>query len=184
MTTLIWIVSLAVVVGGVIWAVRRWKGVTETRVITCPETGEREAVEVDPVHRLSHAVAGRDDLRLHRCTRWPERQDCDQACLTQIAAAPDGCRVHGILDVFYAGQVCASCGRALGHSSDWAQHVPGLLLGDGTVTPWTDVPAQQLEAALATAKPTCWDCTQIARVYQEHPELVTERPGRKWEAAS
>lgn len=184
MNTLIWTVALVGIVGLASWAVRRWKGVTETRVITCPETGEHEAVQVDPIHRLSHAVAGRPDMRLRSCSRWPDRRDCDQPCLTQIAQAPDGCRVHALLDSFYADRKCASCGRELGSASDWAQHVPGLMRAEGDVVPWTSVPAQQLEEVLTRAQPVCWDCTQVARVYQDHPELVTERPARRWEATN
>lgn len=184
MTTLIWIAAVVVFASLFVLAARRWKSVTETRVITCPETGKREAVEIDPVHRLSHAVAGHDDMRLRSCSRWPERADCDQPCLTQIAQAPDGCRVHAMLDAFYAGKQCASCGRSIGGSGDWAQHVPGLMRPDGSVTAWNEGPAQDLETVLATARPVCWDCTQVARVYQEHPDLVTERPARKWSQSS
>ena len=186
MNSMIWILVLVLavsIVASLAWAVRRWKSVAATRLITCPETGKREAVVVDPLHRASHAVAGQPDMRLRSCSRWPEREDCDQACLTQIAQAPDGCRVHALLDAFYAGKLCTNCGRAIGHAGDWAQHVPGLRLDDGSVKPWTEVPAQSLDEVLGVAQPTCWECAQIARVYQEHPELVTERPARKWEVA-
>ena len=184
MTTLIWIVALVAIAALASVAVRRWRSVTEPRLITCPETGRREVVQVDPVHRLSHAVAGHPDTRLRDCTRWPDRADCNQPCLTQIAQAPDGCRVRALLEAFYAGKLCASCGRALGPADDWAHHVPGLMRGDGRVEAWVAVPPKELEAVLASAKPICWDCTQVARVYQEHPELVTDRSVHKREASS
>lgn len=55
-----------------------------TRVITCPERGEPTAVEVDAKHAAFTAGLGEPYLRLAGCTRWPEHQDCSQACLKQV----------------------------------------------------------------------------------------------------
>lgn len=178
MNVLLWILGLGVVAVAAVFAVVRWRRTADVRVVRCPETGEKQAVVVDPAHALTHAM--RDDaMRLKSCSRWPERQDCDQPCLEQIANAPDGCFVRHQLEAFYAGATCALCGKAFGDHVDWAVHEPGLLDTDGHVTVWEQYPAQAIEDVLATRKPVCWDCTQIQRVAEAHPERFTVRDHRK-----
>src|SRR5688500_13005199 len=96
------------------------------RVITCPETGNGEAVKIDVLHA---AVSG--DLRLSACTRWPERADCAQPCLSQITSSADGCRVKSIVTAWYAGKSCAVCARPIGPIV-WHEAPPGLLRSDGS----------------------------------------------------
>src|SRR5512133_765570 len=68
---------------------RKFRG---ARVITCPENLEPAAVHVDAL-RAAHwaAVSGDPVLRLKSCSRWPERADCGQDCLSQVESAPESC---------------------------------------------------------------------------------------------
>jgi hypothetical protein len=43
------------------------------------------SMEVDAAHVAAMAWGGEIELRLKDCSRWPERQDCRQECLTQVA---------------------------------------------------------------------------------------------------
>jgi hypothetical protein len=56
--------------------------------VRCPETGRDATVKVNVGHAALTSTYGRPDLRVAECSRWPERHDCDQACL----ARPEG---HG-----------------------------------------------------------------------------------------
>ncbi len=63
------------------WALhRRYSG---SRAVTCPENRQTVTVSFDAVHAARTALAGRAEARLADCTRWPERGDCNQACIPQ-----------------------------------------------------------------------------------------------------
>ena len=173
MTALLWIVAVAAVIAAVVFVAVRWRREADVRVVRCPETGTKHAVQIDAAHALTHS-----ERRLKSCSRWPERQDCDQPCLAEIAAAPDGCKVRTQLDLFYAGATCALCGKGFGNHIDWSVHEPGLLDANGHVSVWEEYPAQQLDTVLAERQPVCWDCTQLARVAERHPERITVRKHR------
>ena len=64
------------------------------RVVRCPEAGEAVVIELDAL-RASVSSLGRASLHVGRCTRWPEREECDQACLRGID--PLSARDHGLL---------------------------------------------------------------------------------------
>jgi hypothetical protein len=139
------------------------------RVITCPETKQGAAVRVDALHA---AVGG--DLRLSACTRWPERKGCDQACLSQIAAAPESCLVKSIVSKWYAGKTCVCCGRPITEIS-WHEAPPAVYKQDGKSCEWKDIPVEQLPEIFATSQPLCWYCNNIAEFGRLHPELITRR---------
>src|SRR5215472_11682838 len=69
-------------------AIRTSMRLRGNRVVTCPETGKPVTVSVDVPHAVASAVWEKADIRLSSCTRWPERQDCDQPCVCQIDAHP------------------------------------------------------------------------------------------------
>lgn len=178
MNVLLWILGFGIAAVVIVVVALRMRRVAGVRVVRCPETGEKQAVVVDAAHALTHAM--RDDaLTLKSCSRWPERADCDQPCLQQITEAPDGCFVRSQLDTFYKGATCALCGKSFGDHVDWAVHEPGLLDAEGLVTVWEQHPAQTMDQVLAARQPVCWDCTQIQRVAEAHPERITVRPHRK-----
>ena len=148
------------------------------RVITCPETRQPAAVDVDVKHAALTAITGAPDLRLKDCTRWPERQDCGQECLLQIELAPEDCKVRNILTSWYHDKVCVFCGKPFGdiHLYD---HKPALLGPDDRTVEWRDLRAENIPAALEAAKPVCWDCHMLKTLIRENPDLVIERPARE-----
>jgi hypothetical protein len=153
---------------------RRWRG---KRVITCPETNEPHTVEIDAKHAALTAFGSSPDLRLESCTRWPERQDCGQACLGQIESSPDGCLVKSMVVGWYEGKACFYCEKPIDASS-WAGHAPALLSPDGRTVLWKDLRPEQLPEVFKTHKAACWDCHIVESVVRKHPEVVTLRPQR------
>jgi len=97
-----------------------------TRLVSCPETKEPAAVEVDAKYAAIIAPTGERGLRLKDCSRWPESQDCGQQCLGQIVSAPEDCLVRNILMKWYEGRNCVFCGKTLGEI-DWLDHKPALM---------------------------------------------------------
>ena len=61
------------------------------RVITCPETHAPAAVHVNAAKAARVAMTGKQYIRLDQCSRWPERQNCGQECLSQVHADPESC---------------------------------------------------------------------------------------------
>jgi len=89
--------SIAVVAVAVLWlavflvipvvsAWRRWRG---TRIVICPENAKPAAVDVDLQYAIVGSIAGRPELRLRDCSRWPERRGCGQVCLSQVEELPE-----------------------------------------------------------------------------------------------
>ena len=54
-----------------------------SRLVACPENQQAAAVSIDAVHAAATGVDGVPNLRMAACTRWPERSNCNQACLPQ-----------------------------------------------------------------------------------------------------
>jgi hypothetical protein len=140
------------------------------RVVTCPETHDGAAVSVDALFAATWDGA----LRLSTCSRWPERADCGQTCLTQIAAAPDGCLLHSIVTAWYAGKSCVRCNRPIGKIV-WHEAPPALLAADGTTFEWKDALPQDLPVLFRTRQPLCWYCNNVAELRRMHPELIFDR---------
>jgi len=70
----------------VLSAWRRWR---RTRIVTCPENKQPAAVDVDLQYAIVGSIAGRPELRLRDCSRWPERRGCGQVCLSQVEELPE-----------------------------------------------------------------------------------------------
>jgi hypothetical protein len=66
---------LAPIVAGVFARYRR------PRLTRCPETGEAVVLRIDARHAAATSVPGPPELRVMACSRWPEREGCDQACV-------------------------------------------------------------------------------------------------------
>ncbi len=56
-----------------------------SRAVTCPENGRQVAVSFDAFHAAITGLGRRPALRLSDCTRWPERMDCRQDCISQAS---------------------------------------------------------------------------------------------------
>jgi hypothetical protein len=164
--------ALVILVAG--RALRNFLRFRGTRVITCPETQQPAAVEVDAPHAAATATSGRPHLRLRECSRWPERRDCGQECLSQVEAAPEGCLIRSILAHWYEGKSCALCGKAFGEIH-WHDHKPALLSPERELVVWRQLKPETVPAALETHRPICWDCHVLEAFRRMHPDLVVDR---------
>ena len=70
------------------WALTRvYREARGRSQVTCPETDEPELVQLDRRYAVAMYALGNPNVRLQTCTRWPERQNCDQGCRQQIVIA-------------------------------------------------------------------------------------------------
>jgi hypothetical protein len=142
------------------------------RVVTCPENQRKAGVELD----AGRAALGRG-LRLSSCTRWPEKRDCGQECLRQIAEAGENCLVRTILVKWYEGRNCAYCRNPIGEI-DWSARKPGLMTPERVSIDWAQVPAESIDDVLATHQAVCFTCHVTNTFVREHPEMVVDRTSR------
>jgi hypothetical protein len=146
--------------------------------VTCPETRAPVGVEVDRNEAFITTLFGKPDLRLHDCTRWPEKRDCDQACISQIETSPVDCLVRTKLARWYQGKSCAICDVAFGEI-DWHDHKPVLMSPSGELREWSSVRGDELPDVLETHKPVCWNCMIATSFVREHPDQVLFNPWQK-----
>ena len=149
-----------------------------TRVVVCPETRRYVAVEVDAPHAAATAAGGHAEVRLTSCTRWPERADCDQDCVYQIANAPEDCAVRTMLEEFYEGRSYVLCRKPL-KGPRWDEHKPALMRAyDRRTFECRELPPDALPVVLDSYLPVCWDCHIAESFRREHPDLVTDRDSK------
>jgi len=175
---LLTILGTALVIGFFIGAwnyVHAWHQFRGQRLVLCPDNDSYAAVKVDPKHAAATALRNDLDLRLNACSRWPEKETCQQECLAQIEAAPMECRVRNILRGWYEAGSCVFCHKSIG-PIDWKSHEPALLSPEHRIVTWREVRAETLPAVLVSHWPVCWDCSVIERLFYSHPEKVTLRP--------
>jgi hypothetical protein len=158
-------------VGNAVRLYRKYRG---ERLITCPETQEPAAVEVAAARVAVKALAGAPRLRLRDCSRWPERENCGQDCLSQVEADPANCLVWNIVNEWYAGKNCVLCNRPFGRIN-WHDHPPAVVDTQRNTVQWTDVPPEKLPEVFATHWPVCWGCHIAETFRREHADLVTDR---------
>lgn len=60
---------------------RRFSG---SRLVSCPQDQRPGVVKIDARHAVETGIDGCPDVRLDNCTHWPERANCNQACLSQV----------------------------------------------------------------------------------------------------
>jgi hypothetical protein len=61
------------------------------KTVTCPETRQACVIEVNASHAAAMVLLGTESLRLQKCSLWPERRNCGQACVKQLGGvAPTG----------------------------------------------------------------------------------------------
>jgi hypothetical protein len=145
------------------------------RLVTCPETQQAAAVAVGARKAALVAFLKAPRLRLVECSRWPERENCGQACLKQIEVDPEHCLVWNLVAQWYEGKRCVYCRKPIGplHHLD---HAPALLGPDSTTTEWKQARPERLPEIFQTHRPVCWNCHVTETFRRLHPELVTERP--------
>jgi hypothetical protein len=178
MTAQLFIVLLILSVLAVylIIAIRTWARVHGTRVVVCPETQRTAAVAVDVGHAMATAVWEQPDLRLTSCSRWPEREGCEQPCVRQIETAPSETKPRTIAVHFFGGERCAICRRPIDPPSAITLQ-PGFMdPATHKVQRWNEIPPQDLADAVATKHPLCANCTLAESFRQRFPDKVTDRP--------
>jgi hypothetical protein len=147
-------------------------------IVTCPETKKPAAVDVAAGHAALETLLGESHLRLSDCSRWPEREDCGQACLSQIEVAPDDCLVTNVVEDWYRSRTCTYCGNLFGEM-DWMDRRGALLGPDGKTVLWEEVHPEDLPDVLATYRPVCWSCHIAQSFRRKHPDLVVDRPWKR-----
>lgn len=138
------------------------------RLVTCPENAETAAVSVDAIH------AAFSDVRLSACSRWPERQGCDQRCLAQIEQSPTSCLVSHMVAEWYEGKSCALCSKPIGEIV-WHERPPAVLAPDGVASEWSEIAPETLPRVFASCVPLCWSCYLAESFRREFPELPVDR---------
>jgi hypothetical protein len=102
------------------------------------------------------ATVRNEQLKLSACSRWPERHACPQECLAQIEEAPKACLVWTIINRWYQGQECVYCHKPFGEIH-WHDHPLALLNRERKTVQWNEIPAENLQAALGTHQPVCFE---------------------------
>ncbi len=143
----------------------RYRG---THVITCPENHNPAAVRVS-------LTSDDPRPRLKSCSRWPEKEGCDQACIGELEQSPKQTLVQAIASDWYTGKSCFYCSKPIGEIV-WHERPPALRTEDGSTRQWKDVAPQDLPVVLATHLPVCWRCHITESFRSEHADLVIERP--------
>jgi len=159
-------------------AVRVWCRYRGKMLFTCPETGKAACVEVAAGDAARSSLTGRPEIHLSACSRWPERQDCGQECLSEIGSDPQNCRVWTIVSDWYRGRSCIYCHKIFGELH-WHDHRPALVGRDGLTVQLDEVAAEKLRELFATHFPVCWNCHLAQSFRREHPERVVERPANR-----
>jgi hypothetical protein len=157
-------------------AVRTYLRYRGKSLVTCPETRKPVAVRVDAGKAALEALKGRPvHLGLEQCTRWPDRKNCGQECLSQIENDPERCRVWSIVQEWYRDRSCAYCAKPI-EQIHWHDHRAALLGPDQKTLLWSDVPAEKLPEIFATYSPVCWSCHMAETFRREHPDRFVDRP--------
>ena len=172
------LVLAAALVAGLAYAARVFLRYRGKMVFTCPETGKPAAVNVAASKAARSSLTGRRDIHLSECSRWPERRDCGQECLSQIGADPQNCLVWTKVADWYRGRACVYCRKPFGEIH-WHDHRPALIGPDRKTVQWSELPAERLPQVFETHWPVCWSCHIAETFRRERPELVVDRPGRR-----
>ena len=174
------LIALVVVAGA--FLIRRFRiGFHQVRkywgkmLVTCPETHETAAVDVGKGEAAMSAMLGHPHVELSSCTRWPEKEDCGQECLSQIEQDSESHRWWTVASRWFVGKKCVYCGQVIGvpHHFD---HQGALRTADRTTTEWNQVPPEKLPEVLSHSDPVCWNCHVVETFRRLRPQLVVERP--------
>lgn len=172
----LWLVGIvfAFIVFGVVPAIRAYFTFRGKRLVICPETEKTETVDVAEGFAALTAAYGQPKLCLEDCTRWPERNECNQECLRQVQADPQQSRVWNIVSTWYNGKKCVYCRKRFDPLKH-LDHAPALLAPDGITMEWKEFRPEQLPNIFSTYKPVCWNCHTTQTFRRVHPELVIDR---------
>lgn len=147
-------------------------------LFTCPETGKAACVKVAAGDAARSSLTGRPKIHLSECSRWPERQNCGQECLSQLGADPQNCLLWTKVSDWYRGRACAYCHKPF-LELHWHDHRPALVGPDGKTAQWSEVAPEKLPELFETHLPVCWSCHIAETFRREHPERVVDRPANR-----
>jgi hypothetical protein len=153
---------------------RRFAAYRGEQLIICPETKQAASVEVDIRLAAHPEPLGGPVFRLSNCSRWPTNNDCDQECVAQIAASPDGTLIRQIVSEWFSRKRCIYCEREIGPIA-WYESMPPLRDPEGKLAEWTAIATGELPSVLLMYDAVCWTCGLIEDFRSEYPDLVTER---------
>lgn len=126
-------------------ALRTRPGWTRGRLVVCPDARASAIVERGP----GGAIV--------RCSRWPGRAACSEACIHQHPDPNDRSLLEHVVEEWYGDHACAGCGRAFLHA-DWDERAPALLDAAGTVVRWGSLDPDDLVGVLQNHEPLCSGC--------------------------
>lgn len=127
------------------------------RVLRCPENRQSVAVELASWQLLLTGLAGRPVPRVRNCSRWPERADCDQACVKEIRGAPTATLVQTMLTNWCRYNTCICCGAPLA-KLHVGPHRPHLINPELRIVEWKEIPPQDIPQTLRSCEPVCETC--------------------------
>lgn len=162
---------------GIALAFRTYLRYRGQRIITCPETHRPAAVHVDVGKAAGERLFGKTEIRLDQCSRWPEKRNCGQECLSQVNADPADCLVWNIVAEWYKGKSCAYCQKPLGEIH-WHDRHPALLSPERIAKQWNEIPAERLPEVFETHLPVCWNCYIAETFRRQNSDRVLDR---NWE---
>lgn len=168
------IVLAAVILIAFLSVLRAYLKLRGERIISCPETHRDAAVRIAAIKGALKAAAGDHNFRLSDCSRWPERKNCGQDCLSQIHVAPNACLVSNIVNNWYKHKICAYCRKPFAEIH-WHDHPPALVDDSRKTVQWNEVPAEKLHEVMATHWPVCWNCHIAETFRRQFPERVVDR---------
>ena len=172
-TPFIAIIVTAAVLAAALWLVTVYNRYRGARVVTCPETRQPVGVKIDAAVAMRTAVTDAPRYVITACSRWPEREGCDQACVPQIATSPQGTLVRNIVARWYEGRTCVYCGKPITEIN--GRIVPALRTTDGVLHDWDSIAPEDLPALLDTAAAVCANCELAEDFRLRFPGLVTDR---------
>jgi Protein of unknown function (DUF1761) len=92
MVVLMWLLPCLITVAFVLilpalWRREIYRRYSGGRPVSCPVDQKPAVVGIDLQRAAEAEMDGRQDLRLAECTCWPERAQCNQACLAEAIQA-------------------------------------------------------------------------------------------------
>jgi hypothetical protein len=143
----------------------RWQERFARRALSRARRGRRQGAERVRGDRRRVGLFGRPTLEVVSCSHWPEREDCDHACLQHLVESRTAAD-RASLVAWYKGKHCALCGaRFTRVSRVW--DLPAPLDETGITHRWADV--GDVAELLPRARPICWKC-QFDEMIQRTPE--------------
>ena len=115
------------------------------------QSHRKTTVVVCPANELPAEVSLDENLQMESCSRWPQNEECAQACIPQVQFSPES------LEDFAAthlGEQCIGCGTVL-TSQDWYNNRLGAVHRAGG-TP--DKVVKTIIAAQDKKSPLCSAC--------------------------